>query len=269
MSGAAAVILAFAFGTGVTWLLLLLVSRRRSPVENRLRRHSDDKFRWPDDEAAQTVASARRVAAPVGAGADAPKKKGPLAAIFAKAKKNKRKKAIEGQIIDALTLMSSSLKAGYSFLQATEMAAREVPPPLGEEFGRTLHEMSMGRPVDDSLNELAQRTGVEDLDLVVTAVIIQRQVGGNLAEVLDTIAHTIRERIRIRGEIKTLTAQGRISGLIIGALPLAILLFITLINPGYIVPLFQNPIGLLFIGMGVSGQVIGMMLIRKIINIEV
>jgi len=181
----------------------------------------------------------------------------------------KRQKLLEGQIVEALTLISSSLKAGYSFIQSMEMVAREIPPPLGQEFAQTLHEMSLGATVDDALQEMSRRAAMDDLDLVVTAVLIQRQVGGNLTEVLDNIALTIRERIRIRGEIKTLTAQGRISGWIIGLLPIFIAGAILLINPGYISPLFRHPFGILAICLGLLGQVLGILVIRKIVDIEV
>ena len=104
--------------------------------------------------------------------------------------------------------MANSLRAGHSFLQAMEMVAREMAPPISREFRRALQEMNLGIPVETALAAMGQRAGNEDLELMITAVLIQRQVGGNLAEILDTIAETIRERVRIQGEIKTLTAQG-------------------------------------------------------------
>jgi len=250
---------------------LKLLFDRGGRAEARLRRHSESRARYPTAASeGDVVASVRRLpAASVTGRQSSFTRMFPLMRILAGIEEQKRRKALEGQIIDALTLMSSSLKAGYSFLQAMELAAKECPPPLGEEFRITLHEMSLGASVEDSLQELGRRAGVDDLDMVLTAVIIQRQVGGNLAEVLDTIAGTIRERIRIRGEIKTLTAQGRISGWIVGALPLAILMFVSLLNPGYMQPMFRSPFGLFFIGMGLCGQVIGALMIKKIINIEV
>lgn len=250
------VAVAFFTGTLLAWLLLQVVSRWRSPVERRLRAHGAGSTTWPKANVEDEPVKERKPPSAAG---------GPLARIA----RRRRQQGIEGQIIDALTLISSSLKAGYSFLQAIEMASREVPPPLGEEFERCMHEMSLGATVEDSLQEMSNRVGLSDLDMVFTAVIIQRQVGGNLAEVLDTIAHTIRERIRIRGEIRTLTAQGRISGWIVGSLPLAILGFISVVNPSYMKPLFQHPLGIFFICIGITGQVIGVLLIKKIINIEV
>lgn len=131
----------------------------------------------------------------------------------------RRLNKFNGQIGDALVIMANSLRSGFSFLQAMDMVRKEIPGPIAKEFGAALQEMNWGTPTEEALLSMASRVNSEDLELVVTAVLIQRQVGGNLAEVLDNIANTIRERVRIKGEIKTLTAQGRISGLIIGLLP--------------------------------------------------
>ncbi|NLJ24054.1 MAG: secretion system protein [Firmicutes bacterium] len=177
--------------------------------------------------------------------------------------------ALSGQIADSLILMANSLRAGHSFLQSMEMVAREMPPPISREFSRALQEMNLGIPVETALAAMGQRAGNEDLELMITAVLIQRQVGGNLAEILDTIAETIRERVRIQGEIKTLTAQGRISGVIVCLLPLAIGGFIAVINPGYLDTLFTHPLGKTMIGIGVMGQLLGIFAIRKIIQIDV
>lgn len=176
--------------------------------------------------------------------------------------------ALSGQIADSLILMANSLRAGHSFLQSMEMVAREMPPPISREFRRALQEMNLGIPIETALAAMGQRAGNEDLDLMITAVLIQRQVGGNLAEILDTIAETIRERVRIQGEIKTLTAQGRISGVIVCLLPLAIGGFIAVINPGYLDVLFTHPLGKAMIGIGVMGQLLGILTIRKIIQID-
>jgi tight adherence protein B len=183
--------------------------------------------------------------------------------------KQKRITKFNDQIGDALVVMSNSLRAGFSFLQSMEMVSREMPVPISVEFARTLREMNLGTPTEEAMTHLAKRIGSDDLDLVVTAVLIQRQVGGNLAEVLDNISHTIRERVRIKGEIKTLTAQGRISGMVIGFLPVAITAFLFIINPSYMMTLFTNPIGLMIVIAGVISQVIGVFIIKKIVDIEV
>jgi tight adherence protein B len=183
--------------------------------------------------------------------------------------KHRRIAKFNSQIGDALTVMSNSLRAGFSFLQTMEMISREMPPPLGDEFGRCLREMNLGTPTEQALINLNNRIESDDLDLVITAVLIQRQVGGNLAEVLDSISFTIRERIRIKGEIKTLTAQGRMSGIIIGLLPVVLGSVLYLINPEYIGILFKTTIGLALIGGGIVSQAIGIVLIKKVISIEV
>lgn len=183
--------------------------------------------------------------------------------------RTKRVRKLNDQLGDALVIMANALKAGFGFLQAMEIVSKEMPTPIGDEFARVLREMNLGVTTEDALNNLAHRIGSDDLDLVVTAMLIQRQVGGNLAEVLTTISETIRERVRIKGEIKTLTAQGRISGTIIGLLPLAITFFLLVINPTYIGTLFVKPAGLIAVGVGLCSQVIGVLMIRKITAIRV
>ncbi len=181
----------------------------------------------------------------------------------------KRLKLFDKQIGDALVIISNSMRAGFSFIQAMDMVSKEMPNPISDEFARTLREISLGTPTHLALNNLSERVGSEDLDLVITAILIQRQVGGNLAEVLDNISNTIRERIRIAGEIRTLTAQGRISGIVIGSLPVALGIMIFLIDQNYILTLFKEPIGLMALGIGLTSQVIGFILIQKVIQIEV
>jgi tight adherence protein B len=183
--------------------------------------------------------------------------------------KAKRIKQLNYQLGDALLIMANSLRAGFGFLQAMDLVSKEMPAPIAAEFSRTLREIQLGSAVDAALLSMAERVGSEDLDLVVTAVLIQRQVGGNLAEVLDNISHTIRERIRIKGEIKTLTAQGKISGVVIGLLPVFLLFVLFLLNRDYVLVLFTNPLGLVLMGGGILSQAIGFSLIRKIVNIEV
>lgn len=183
--------------------------------------------------------------------------------------RQKRLHAINNQLADALVVMTNCLRAGYSFLQAMEMVTKEMSPPLAGEFGRALREIQMGTTAEGALGHLSQRVGSEDLDLVLTAILIQRQIGGNLAEILDNIAETIRERVRIKGEIKTLTAQGRISGLIVGLLPVILLLILFLINPAYIGTLFTEPLGLALLGGAAFGEVLGVFLVRRIVDIRV
>ncbi len=173
------------------------------------------------------------------------------------------------QISDTLVMMANSLRAGFSFIQVMDLVSKEMSPPISKEFGRTFREINLGTPTEEALENLNQRVGSQDLEMTVTAVLIQRQVGGNLAEILENISETIRERVRIKGEIKTLTAQGRISGLIIGLLPLALLGFLVMINPSYVTLLFNHPVGLMMLGGAVLAEIIGIFLIRRIINIKI
>ncbi|MGI6406237.1 MAG: type II secretion system F family protein [Syntrophaceticus sp.] len=189
--------------------------------------------------------------------------------IYLNLKRQERLRLLNNQLADSLGIMTNSLRAGYSFLQAMEMVAAEAPYPLGGEYKRTLREIQLGTPTETALNNMSHRVGSDDLELVVTAIITQRKVGGNLAEILDSIAGTIRERVRIQGEIKTLTAQGRISGLIIGLLPVALVAVLFVINPGYIGMLFTEPIGLVLVGGAVIGEIVGVLIVKKIVDIKV
>ena len=190
-------------------------------------------------------------------------------ALWVKSAKARRLNQFNSQIGDALVIMSNSLRAGFSFLQAMDMVRKELPNPIAREFGRTFQEMNLGTPTEGALENLNSRVGSEDLDLVITAVLIQRQVGGNLAEVLDNIATTIRERVRIKGEIKTLTAQGRISGIIIGVLPVILAAVLSIISPDYLRPLVSEPIGKLMLASALAMEIIGIILIRKVIDIKI
>ncbi len=188
--------------------------------------------------------------------------------LWIKQAKAGRLKKFNSQLGEALVVMSNSLRAGFSFLQALDSLRKEMPPPISTEFGRALQEMRLGTTTEEALLNMTRRVKSDDLELIVTAVSIQRQVGGNLAEVLDNIAFTVRERLRIKGELKTLTAQGRISGLIVGFLPLVMMFFIFLTNREYIMLLFTTTMGLLMLGAAVVSQLIGIVFIKKIVNIE-
>lgn len=188
--------------------------------------------------------------------------------LFIKQAKAARLKRFNNQLGEGLAIMSNSLRAGYSFLQTLESLQKEGAEPMATEFGRALREMRLGTPTEEALQNMTKRVASEDFDLVVTAVSIQRQVGGNLAEVLDNIAFTIKERVRIKGEVKTLTAQGRISGMIVGLLPLFLAGFISVINPAYMSQLIRHPIGLVMIGGALVSELVGAILIKKIVNID-
>ena len=158
--------------------------------------------------------------------------------IYVSTQSKRRIKAFNNQLGDTITMMANALRGGYSFLQTLDMVAREAPAPMSNEFRRVVQEVGLGRSTEEALGNLVRRMPSDDLDLLITAVNIQMEVGGNLAQILDTIGHTIRERVRIKGEIQTLTAQGRISAYVITGLPIALALFITMVNPGYMAPIF-------------------------------
>jgi tight adherence protein B len=189
--------------------------------------------------------------------------------FYVKFRQRRRYRALSNQLGDTILLLSNALKAGYSFAQAMATIARSAPAPMSDEFTRAVREMNLGITVDDALEHMNARIKSEDFDLMVTAVQIHRVVGGNLAEILDTIAFTIRERIRIQGEIRTLTAQARASGYIITALPFALTGILTLISPTYITPMFKEPLGWGMLAIALIMMGIGYAIIRKIATIEV
>jgi len=192
----------------------------------------------------------------------------PVPYLFIQRARHKRLARLNAQIGDALTIIANSLRSGFSFLQAMELVRKEMPDPIAREFGRTFQEVNLGTPTEQALLNMVERAGSDDLEMVITAVLIQRQVGGNLAEVLDKIAHTMRERIRVKGEIKTLTAQGRISGVVVGLLPVGLALFLSAINPEYLAVLFTTRLGLVMLGVALVAQTTGFLIIRRIVDIR-
>jgi len=188
--------------------------------------------------------------------------------IYIKQAKNKRLRKFNKQLGEALVVMANSLRAGFSFLQALDSVKKELPPPISSEFNHALQEMRLGKPTEEALLGMTGRVKSEDLELIVTAVSIQRQVGGNLAEILDNISFTIRERQRIKAELKTLTAQGRMSGLIVGFLPPALILIIFHTNREYVMLLFSSNIGIFMLVAAAVSQLVGILIIRRIVDIE-
>jgi tight adherence protein B len=188
--------------------------------------------------------------------------------IYLKTKQGIRMKAFNDQIADALSLMASSLRSGYSFMRAMQVVSSEMPPPIAQEFGRVIDECNVGVPTEDALGHLVQRVQSYDMELVVTAVTIQIQLGGNLAEILDTIAETIRERVRINGEVAALTADGRLSGIILIALPIFLGIVIYMLSPGYLTPLLTQHTGKLLMLGAAASMVVGALVIRKMLQID-
>ncbi len=187
-----------------------------------------------------------------------------------------RLNAFNKQLPDTITLLANALRAGSSFLQAIEMVVREAQPPVTVEFGRVVREVNLGLAFDVALENMVRRVRSDDLELMATAITIQHQVGGNLAEILDSIAFTIRERVRIKGEIRSLTAQQRMSGYVVAGMPIFLMLLLMVIAPGFMKPMFQNPpglfglpAGLILLGLGGFLMFIGFILIRRIVAIEV
>jgi tight adherence protein B len=192
-----------------------------------------------------------------------------LPGFYLKFRIGRRLKQLNEQLVDVLSLMANSLKAGHALPQTIELISRNARAPIAEEFARCVRELQVGGSMEKALNNLARRSGSDDMELVVTAMLVQIQVGGNLAATLDTIAHTIRERVRIKGEISAATAQGKMSGWIVTGLPIAVATLLFVMTPTYFRPMTQQLLGwamLVFAGFMI---LIGNLVIRKIVKIQV
>jgi tight adherence protein B len=189
--------------------------------------------------------------------------------FWVSAKRRRRFHTFLEQLPDALELMVRSLQAGHSFSSALQMVATEMPDPIAREFAKTYEEQNLGLNIKSALENLVERVPILDLKLCVTAVLIQREIGGNLSEVLRNISHTIRERFRIQGEIRVKSAQARLSGYIVSALPFFLFFWINLVNPAYMKTLYDHPSGVYILGAGVVMQIVGWLIIRKIVDIQV
>lgn len=191
-----------------------------------------------------------------------------LPSIYLKFAIGKKKQVFESQIPIALSLIRNSVDAGFSFMQAIEVVATEMDAPISEEFSRVLHEASVGKDIEVALTNMNERILSDELKLVVVAVLIQRQVGGNLGEILEIILETIKDRIQIKGEIRTLTSQGRMSAMIICGLPVVLGIIMYFINPTYMGPLVTTTMGHAMLGVAAFMIFIGAFLINKIIQID-
>jgi len=181
----------------------------------------------------------------------------------------RRTSRLHGQLADVVTILASSLRAGHSFAQALEVVSKEVDDPAGPEFQRVVAEVRLGRPVEEAMSAMAVRVDSEDFKWAVLAVNIQREVGGNLAEVLDIVADTLREREVLRRQVRVLSAEGRLSVKILIALPFLIGLYIAKVNPGYMNLLFSTRLGWVFVGTGAALLTIGTIWARKLVKIDV
>lgn len=195
-----------------------------------------------------------------------------LPRIYVKRQQSKRLQNFNDQLADMLNLMVNGLRAGYSTMQAMEAVSREMPPPISDEFRRVVQEMQLGISMEIALENLLRRIPSDDLDLVVAAINVQREVGGNLAEVLDTISYTIRERVRIKGEVRVLTSQVVYSGRFLAMMPLIISAALWLLNRPYMMEFF-NPetrvVGLIALGIGVFMIAMGYFVMTRIAAIDV
>lgn len=192
-----------------------------------------------------------------------------LPQFWLKGKREKRRKKLEEQLPDALVFIANSLKAGFGLLQSLSMAADQLDHPVSTELEQTVHETNVGSSMDDAFLALGERCNSYDLDLVVTAVLIQRSAGGNLSEILQNVAATMRERVRIRAEIQTLTAQQTLTGIVIALLPVGVGGMFLLVSPEYITTLFTDTFGQVMLGLAVILESVGILVIKRILAIEV
>jgi len=193
---------------------------------------------------------------------------GSIPLLYLRFKKRKRVEKFKRQLPDGLDLIARALKAGHAFTSGMSLVAEEFDDPLGPEFDKTLDEINFGISLQDALKSLAGRIDCPDLKYFVVSVILQRETGGNLAEIIETIARLIRERFRLEGKIKTLTAEGRLSALILSVLPFAIVFVLLLINPEYLSSLFTEPMGRIMAGIAILMMLFGIVVMRRMARMK-
>jgi len=184
-------------------------------------------------------------------------------------RRKRRMKAFAVQLPDALEMLARALRAGQSLAAGFNMVAGEMSPPIGREFGRAFEEQNLGVPLEESLDNMTERIPNLDLKFFATAVILQRQTGGDMAEILDKIGSLIRQRFQIWGQVQALTGEGRLSGIVLMALPVLLFFAVYYLNPEYVMLLFTDSMGKKMLAVGVFLQVVGALVIRKIVNIKV
>lgn len=199
--------------------------------------------------------------------------------IFVRIHQQRRRARFVRQLADALMLLTNSLRSGYSFLKGLELVAKEMSDPISKELQRTLREVNLGATIEEAMKNLGRRVNSRDLDIVISAYLVQKEVGGNLTEIMQKVAETIRERLRIQGDIKVLTAQGRLSGVFVGALPIIVAILIWMSSPDYFNVMFgppyyiilgwDVPMGVVLFAAAIFWQAIGAYMIWKIISIKV
>ncbi|MGD0447120.1 MAG: type II secretion system F family protein [Candidatus Dormibacteria bacterium] len=191
------------------------------------------------------------------------------AQFFVRFRQSKRTKAFNAQLSPTILQLSGSMKAGYTFAQAIDLTAKNMPAPMGSELGRVTREVQLGLPMNEALSRMVRRNDSEDLRLLLIAVQIQSQVGGNLAHILDTIEFTVRERVRIKGEIKSLTGQARAQGWVLICMPFGMAGILMLIAPSYFDPMLQKTAGQVLLGVAGFLVLCGYGLIRRLVNIKI
>ena len=200
--------------------------------------------------------------------------------IFVRVHQNRRRAKFVRQLADALMLLTNSLRSGYGFLKGLELVAKEMGDPISKELNRMLREVNLGTTVDDALLNLGRRVNSQDLDIVVGAYLVQKDVGGNLTEIMEKVAETIRERLRIQGDVRVLTTQGKLSGFVVGFMPFVVFLILILSAPDYFATMFGPPImghylgydipmGVVLLAAAVGWQLIGAYMIFKIVSVKV
>ncbi len=192
-----------------------------------------------------------------------------LPAFYVRTRITRQVRKFNDQLADMLTMVSNSLRAGFGLLQGIDLAAEQSQPPMSTELHHLLRDTRMGASIETALESMGERVGSYDLDVVITAILIQRSVGSNLSEVLETVAHTIRERARIQGEINTLTAQKKLSGVIIGLMPVAFVLAMLAINFDYMSALFTDPLGRILLVLAIVLDIVGILIIKRIVSVDI
>lgn len=187
---------------------------------------------------------------------------------YVRSRRRQRLRQFEEQLPEAMDMLVNAMRAGYSFQAAMEFVGREMPAPLGAEFGRVYEEQRLGVEVRTALFNLLERVGSIDLKMFVTAVLIQKETGGNLGEVLSNISAMLRERFRIQNELRTVTAHVRLSAKILGVLPVAIAALMLAVNPSFVAPLYAEPVGRAMLGAAIIGQTVGFLVMRRMVDIE-
>ena len=192
-----------------------------------------------------------------------------LPAFYVRMRISRQARKFNDQLADMLTMVANSLRAGFGLLQGLELAAEQSQPPMSTELRHLLRDTRMGASIETALESMGERVGSYDLDVIITAILIQRSVGSNLSEVLEKVAHTIRERARIQGEINTLTAQKKLSGLVIGLMPPAVVLMMLAVNFEYMSMLFTDPLGRFLLALVIALDIAGILIIKRIVSVDI